>query len=58
MKINFGLSELRNLKIKKVNKKPELNNSEIVKLIRFPSYVTWFFCFHFFQSQISKVTKT
>ena len=33
--------------MKKENKKPELNNSEILYLIKFPSYVTRFFYFHF-----------
>ena len=29
-------------------KKPELSNSKIIYLIKFPSYVTPFFYFHFF----------
>ena len=33
---------------KKENNKPELSNSEIIYLIKFPSYVTRFFYFHFF----------
>ena len=33
---------------KKENKKPELSNSEIFYLIRFSSYLTRFFYFHFF----------
>ena len=33
---------------KKENKKLELSNSEIIHLIRFPSYVTRFFYFRFF----------
>ena len=44
-------SELHNseiLKWKKENKKPKLSNSEIKYLIKFPSYVTRFFNFHFF----------
>ena len=44
-------SELHNpemLKENKENKKPELSNSEIKYLIKFPRYVTLFFYFHFF----------
>ena len=36
------------LKSKKENKKPELSNSEIIHLIRFPSYVARFFYSRFF----------
>ena len=36
------------LKQKKENKKPELNNLEIIYLIKVPSYVTRFFLFSFF----------
>ena len=36
------------LKSKKENKNPELSNSEIFYLIKFSSYLTRFFYFHFF----------
>ena len=39
---------LGSLKINKENKNPELSNSEIIYLIRFPNYVTRFFYFRFF----------
>ena len=47
----YKTSELHNsviLKLKKENKKPELSNSEVINLIKFPSYITQFFYFHFF----------
>ena len=34
--------------MKKENKKPELSNSDIIYLIKFPSCVTRFFYFHLF----------
>ena len=34
--------------MKKENKKPELSNSKIIYLIKFPSYATRFFYFDFF----------
>ena len=42
----FRISEI--LKSKKENKNPELSNSEIFYLIKFSSYLTRFFYFHFF----------
>ena len=46
------------LKYKKENKKPELNNSEIIYLVRFPSYVTnSVLLFSFFPSKVSKLRK-
>ena len=57
MKVNFRVTEPRNLKIKKENKKPELSNSEIIKLIRFPRYVTRFFYFYFFNLKFPSYVK-
>ena len=50
---------LGNLKIKKKkeNKKPELGNLEITYLLRFPSYVTRFFLFSFFQPKVSELRR-
>ena len=53
-------SELHNLEIlkwKKENKKLELSNSEIKYLVKFPSYVTRVFCFHFFILKFSSNEK-
>ena len=56
MKIKLHDSEM--LKYKKENKKPELNNSEIIYLVRFPSYVTnSVLLFSFFPSKVSKLRK-
>ena len=45
------------LKSKKENKKSDLNNSEIIYLIRFLSYVTWFCYFRFFNPKFSSNEK-
>ena len=44
----FALHNSEILKQKKEKKKPKLSNLEIMYLIKFPSYVTRFFHFHFF----------
>ena len=46
-------SELHNSEIS--SKRPQLSNSVIIYLIRFPSYVIRFFYFSFFQSKISEL---
>ena len=49
--MKIKLWELHNseiLKSKKENKNPELGNPEIFYLIKFSSYLTRFFHFHFF----------
>ena len=48
IKITFELHNLEILKSKKENKNPESSNSEIFYLIKFSSYLTRFFYFHFF----------
>ena len=50
--------KLGNFKIKKENKKPVLSNSEIIYLIKFSSYVTRFFYFHFLNSSYEKLAMT
>ena len=53
-------SELHNpeiLKWKKENKKPDLSNSEIIYLIRFPSYITRFRYFRFFNLKFPNYEK-
>ena len=44
----FELHNLEILKSKKENKNPESSNLEIFYLIKFSSYLTRFFYFHFF----------
>ena len=48
MKIKLLSYITRKSENKKENKRPELSNSEITYLIKFPSKVTRFFYFHFF----------
>ena len=43
---------------KKENKKPELSNSKIIYLIRFPSYVTRLFYFRFFNLKFPSYEKS
>ena len=51
------MSYITQKSLKKEKKKPKLSNSEIIYLIKFPSYVTWFFHFQFFHSKVSKLQK-
>ena len=46
--MKIKLSSYKTRKSKKENKNPELSNSEIFYLIKFSSYLTRFFYFHFF----------
>ena len=57
MKMKLQSYITRKSKIIKKNKRPELSNSVIIYLIRFPSYVTRFFYFRFLNLTFSSYEK-
>ena len=57
MKMKLQSYLTRKSKIKKENKRPELSNSVIMYLIRFPSHLTCFFLFSFFKSNVFELRK-